>query len=266
MAGGGRSEPATHGVAAYDVAGPPGAPPIVLVHGTRLSRAAWAPQVASLARDFRVVVPDLPGHGALADVPFTLAGAADALAAVIDDAASGRAIVVGHSLGGYVAMELAGRSPERVAGLVLAGASREPVGAWTLPYRWLALLLRIGNRPALDGLSARFFRWRFGPAIAEPLVAGGFWPRGGAIALDTLMGERFIPRLERYPGPTLILNGALDPLFRLGEQAFLAAARDGRRQVIPRATHLLNLDRPAAFNEAVRRFAATVATHPDRGR
>ncbi|MDQ2966012.1 MAG: alpha/beta hydrolase [Chloroflexota bacterium] len=242
----------------YDVAGPPDAPAIALVHGTRLSRAVWAPQVARLAREFCVVMPDLPGHGALADVPFTLAGAADALAEVIDEAAGGRAVVVGHSLGGYVAMELAARSPERVAGLVLAGASREPVGPWSLPYRWLALLLRVGNRPAFDGANARFFRWRFGPAISEPIVAGGFWPRGGAAALAALMGERFVPRLARYPGPTLIVNGALDPLFRLGERAFLAAAQDGRREVIPRATHMLNLDRPAAFNEAVRRFAADV--------
>jgi pimeloyl-ACP methyl ester carboxylesterase len=251
---------------AYDLAGPPGARAIVLVHGTRLSRAAWSPQVARLARDFRVVAPDLPGHGALADIPFTLAGAADWLAEVIDEAAGGRAIVVGHSLGGYVAMELAARSPERVAGLVLAGASREPVGPWTLPYRWLALLLRVGNRPTFDGLNARFFRWRFGPAISEPLVAGGFWPRGGAAALGALMGERFIPRLERYPGPTLIVNGALDPLFRLGERAFLAAAQDGRREVIGGATHLLNLDRPAAFSECVRRFAERVAAGPDEAR
>jgi pimeloyl-ACP methyl ester carboxylesterase len=251
---------------AYDVAGPADAPAIVFVHGTRLSRAAWAPQLASLAGEFRVVAPDLPGHGALADVRFTLAGAADQLAEIIDEAAGGRAVVVGHSLGGYVAMELAARSPERVGGLVLAGASREPVGPWTLPYRSLAFLLRIGNRPALGGLNARFFRWRFGPAIAEPLVAGGFWPRGGAAALAALMGERFIPRLERYPGPTLILNGARDPLFRLGEQAFLSAARNGRREVIPGATHMLNLDRPAAFSEAVRRFVMTVAADHDRAR
>lgn len=248
----------------YDLAGPPDGTAIVLVHGTRLSRAAWAPQVARLAGEFLIVVPDLPGHGALAHVPFTLAGAADSLAEVIDEAAGGRAIVVGHSLGGYVAMELAARSPERVAGLVLAGATREPVGPWSLPYRWLALMLRVGNRPAFDGLNARFFRWRFGPAISEPLVAGGFWPRGGAAALAALTGERFIPRLERYPGPTLIVNGALDPLFRLGERAFLAAAQDGRREVIKGATHLLNLDRPAAFSESVRRFAAVVAERPDR--
>ena len=247
----------------YDLTGPPGAPSIVLIHGTRLSRAVWAPQVSRLAGEFRVIVPDLPGHGALADVPFTLGGAADRLAEVIDEAAGGRAIVVGHSLGGYVAMELAARSPDRVAGLVLAGASREPVGPWSLPYRWLQLLLRVGDRPALAGLNARFFRWRFGPEISAALVAGGFWPRGGAAALGALMGERFVPRLERYPGPTLILNGGLDPLFRLGERAFLAAARDGRREVIPRATHLLNLDRPAAFSDAVRRFAARVAEPRD---
>jgi pimeloyl-ACP methyl ester carboxylesterase len=163
-------------------------------------------------------------------------------------------------------MELAARSPERVVGLVLAGASREPVGPWSLPYRWLGLVLRFGNRPAFDGVNARFFRWRFDPAISEPIVAGGFWPRGGAAALAALLGERFLPRLARSPGPTLIVNGALDPLFRLGERAFLAAAQDGRREIIPRATHMLNLDRPAAFSEAVRRFAADVNDPSNRAR
>jgi pimeloyl-ACP methyl ester carboxylesterase len=246
---------------AYDVAGPAGAPALVLVHGTRLTRAAWSPQVAALADRFRVIAPDLPGHGALADVPFTLEAAADQLARVIDEAAGGRAIVVGHSLGGYVAMELAARSPERVAGLVLAGASREPIGIWTLPYRWLALLLRIGNRRGFDRVNAWFFRWRFGPAVADELVRGGFWPAGGAAALRALMGRRFIPRLRDYPGPTLILNGDLDVLFRLGERAFVDAARDGRRAVIRRATHLVNLDQPAAFNEELARFADGVAGH-----
>jgi pimeloyl-ACP methyl ester carboxylesterase len=177
---------------------------------------------------------------------------------VIDEAAGGRAVVVGLSLGGYVAMEVAATTPERIAGLVLAGATREPVGLWTLPYRGLALVFRRGHRAMLGRFDRWFFRLRFPAAIAEPLIAGGFFPSGGAAALGTLMGERFLPRLAAYPGPTLILNGALDVVFRLGERAFLAAARDGRRVVVPRATHLVNLDRPKAFNAEVRRFARAV--------
>jgi pimeloyl-ACP methyl ester carboxylesterase len=242
----------------YDIAGPPDAPAIVLVHGTRLSRAAWRPQLDGLSDEFRVIAVDLPGHGALVDLPFTLQAATDHVAAVIDHAAGGRAIVAGLSLGGYVAMDLAARSPDRVTGLVLAGATREPLGAWTLPYRGLALVFRRGHRGMLRRFDNWFFRFRFPAAVADPLIAGGFYPSGGAAALDALMGERFRPRLAAYPGPTLVLNGSLDLVFRLGERSFLTAARDGRRVVVPRATHLVNLDRPNTFNAAVRAFARRV--------
>ncbi len=254
------------GEGSYEVAGPPDAPPIVLVHGTRLSRAAWRPQIDDLSDEFRVIAIDLPGHGALADEPFTMDAAVDRLAAVIDEAAGGRAVVVGLSLGGYVAMDLAARSPERVAGLVLAGASQEPVGRWTLPYRALGLILRRGPGPVLARFDAWFFRMRFPPRIAGPLLAGGSWPRGGAAALSELLGRRYLDHLAAYPGPTLIVNGSLDIVFRLGERAFLAATRDGRRVVISRATHLVNLDRPKPFSAAVRRFARSVsASSPPDG-
>jgi pimeloyl-ACP methyl ester carboxylesterase len=70
--------------------------------------------------------------------------------------------------------------------------------------------------------------------------------------------EAFIPRLAAYPGPTLLINGEDDHLFRHGEQAFLAAAANGRLEVIPGCAHLVNEDQPHAFNAAVRRFAAEV--------
>jgi pimeloyl-ACP methyl ester carboxylesterase len=244
--------------ATYDVSGQPGAPAIVFVHGTRLSRAAWAPQLAGLAGEFRCIALDLPGHGALADMPFTLESANRHVVNVIDEAAGGRAVLVGLSLGGYVAMDVAARSPERVEALVLAGATREPVGVWTLPYRWLAFVFRRTHRGALHRFDTWFFRFRFPSPVADPLIAGGFYPAGGAVALAALMGHRFLPRLAAFPGPTLIVNGALDIVFRLGERAFAAAAQDGRRVVIPRATHLVNLDRPQAFNDAVRAFARRV--------
>ena len=70
--------------------------------------------------------------------------------------------------------------------------------------------------------------------------------------------ETFIPRLAAYPGPTLLINGEDDRLFRRSEQAFLAAAVNGRLEVIPGCAHLVNEEQPAAFNAAVRRFAAEV--------
>ncbi|HET7168114.1 MAG TPA: alpha/beta fold hydrolase [Candidatus Limnocylindrales bacterium] len=243
----------------FDSDGPAGAPSIVFVHGTRLTRTMWRAQMDDLGDRYRVVALDLPGHGRLADRPFSVAAAADELARVIEIAAGGSAIVVGLSLGGYVAMDLAARRPELVRGLVLSGATAEPVGPWAAPYRALAWGMERFDGERLDALNRWFFRTRFGPAIAEPIIAGGFWSVGGAAALRSLLGQRFIPRLARYPGPTLILNGAWDLPFRLFARRFARAARQARRVRLAGATHLANLDRPAAFSLAVRRFAENLS-------
>ena len=241
------------------VAGPLGAPSIVFVHGTRLTGAMWAVQQAELSGEFVTIAIDLPAHGARAGEPFALEGAANALAETIrDHATGGRAVVVGLSLGGYVAMALAARQPTLVRGLVLSGATAEPVGARSLPFLALATLMDRIEVGLLDRINAAFFRSRYPARIAEPIIAGGFWPKGGAQALRAIAGEHFLPRLATYPGPTLILNGELDVIFRLSAPTFASAAVDARRVLLAGATHLASLDRPLAFSEGVRRFARSL--------
>ena len=242
----------------FDVAGPDGAPAVVLVHGTRLTRTMWSAQLHGLSADLRVIAVDLPGHGALRDERFTLDSAAAQVAQVIEAAAGGRAVVVGLSLGGYVAMHLAAARPELVRGLVLSGSSAEPVGWRSLPYRGLAWALdHLGDR-RLDPINAWFFRTRYPAPIAEPIVAGGFWYHGGAAALRALVGQSFVARLAAYDGPTLFLNGTYDLPFRLSARTFARAARRPRRVRLAGATHLANLDRPAAFDAAVRRYVQSL--------
>lgn len=241
------------------MAGPADAPAIVLVHGTGLSHAAWTPQLQRLADRFRLIAPDLPGHGRRTGEPFTLDGAAAELARLIDEHAGGRAVVVGLSLGGYVAMELAASRPETIRGLVLAGASQDPVGVAATPFRALAWTLERSSDGLIDRAAGRMLRIRYGAAVADPIIAAGFAPAGGAAALRSLVGQRFAPRLARYGGPVLVLNGELDLLFRLGARRFAEAAIDARRVRIARAGHLVNLDRPSAFDAAVRRFVEGLA-------
>lgn len=248
---------------AYDVAGPSDAPVVCFLHGTRLTRSMWASQMTELADAYRVVAADLPGHGSEAARPFTLEGAADHVAAVIRAvAADGRAVVVGLSLGGYVAMVLAARHPGTVRGLVLSGASAEPLGWRSLPYRWLAWALERGDGPRLDALNRRFFRHRFPVAIADPIIAGGFWSAGGAAALRALLGRSFVPLLAAYEGPVLLINGEYDLPFRLSAGAFRRAVANARWVRLQGATHLANLDRPEAFSVAVRRFMAALEPGP----
>ena len=228
---------------------------IVFLHGTRLTAAMWAPQIAALGDEFDCLALDLPGHGTRSTERFSLAGAADAVAELIATQDGGQAIVVGWSLGGYVAMELASRWPNRVTGLVLAGATADPVGPWFVPYTALAMALRVIPTSWLDLLHGWFFRRRYPPSIAEPILAAGFNYRAGSQAVRAVIGERFRPRLARYPGRTLIINGESDLLFRLAERSFAGAATDPSRVLIRGSGHRTNLDQPDAFTAAIRLFA-----------
>jgi pimeloyl-ACP methyl ester carboxylesterase len=134
------------------------------------------------------------------------------------------------------------------------------VGVLAAPYLALAWLMDRLDGNAADAVNTWFFRARFGPAIADPIVAGGFWSAGGAEALRALVGNRYAPRLAAYPGPTLILNGAWDVLFRLTVGGFARVAQDARRVRLGGATHLANLDRPTAFSLAIRRFVEGLPT------
>jgi pimeloyl-ACP methyl ester carboxylesterase len=243
----------------WTVHGAPGGPPIVLVHGSRLTRASWLGVIRALEAGHRLIAVDLPGHGSRGEERFTLPSAAAAIGRAIDEAGGGRAVVVGHSLGGYAAMELAATSPERVRGLVLAGSSLEPGGRWSPAFRAFAAFLGSRYVGGLDWLNDRYFRLRYPPEIAEPIVAAGYWVSGGTLGLRAIVRERFVPRLAAYPGPTLLLNGELDVILRLGERTFLRAARHGRRRVIPGATHLALLDRPELFAAAVAAFVRSLA-------
>ena len=95
--------------------------------------------------------------------------------------------------------------------------------------------------------------------MSDPILRDGFSHRAGAVAVRALVGEAFRPRLARYPGPTLLLNGQRDLLFRAGARSFAAAAASPRRVVIRGAGHRSNLDRPGAFTAAVRAFATEVS-------
>ncbi len=250
-----RDEP----VRSWTAVGPVDGPAIVFIHGTRLSRTQWAPQLLRLSDRYRCIAVDLPGHGVLADRPFTVEDAIATVEAAIEaESATGRAVLVGLSLGGYIAIDTAEACPERVAGLVLAGCSAEPVGAMAWPFRMLAGTLERAPRRGLDTANRAFFRLRYGGTVAADVIGGGFWSAGGATALRLVVGRRYLDRLSRLWTPVLIVNGALDPVFGPRGDYWAASARSGHHVVIRRAMHLSNLDRPAAFAGAVAGFADRV--------
>jgi pimeloyl-ACP methyl ester carboxylesterase len=240
----------------WTVDGPPAGEPIVFLHGAIVG-GIWGLQVRALREGYRCVTVDLPGHGRLAATPFTFDAAVDAVREAIDEAAGGSALLVGLSLGGYAAMAVAARHPERVRGLVVADASLEPGGLAAIGIALYAVLLRWLPAVLIREVNIGLFRRAYGRAIAAEL-AEGFDVRAGARGVLTLLRERFRHRVRAYGGPVLILNGDRDVVFTAGERRFVAGLPNVRVERIAGAGHLSNLDRPEAFTAAVARFAASL--------
>ena len=236
--------------------------PVVLLHAYPLSSRMWDRE-RGLHENRHVLAPDFPGFGGRPPGPQTLDGFAESVVDEMDAAGIDRAVIVGLSMGGYVAFRLYAQWPERVAGLVLAdtraGADdeagkkkrsdqaervrREGVG-------WMpdALL------PALLGESTRRER----PDLVETVRA---WisdanPEGVARALiamrDRPDSTATLPDIEV---PVLALAGEEDTLTPVAEARRIAeSVPRGRLVVIPGAGHLSNLESPEAFHRELATF------------
>jgi len=250
--------------AAFDRTPGAGAP-LVLVHGFPLDRTVWDWQSRALAG---VIAPDLPGFGesALRPGPPSIDAYADAVGALLDRLDVERAVVGGVSMGGYVALAFARRSPERVKGLVLvdtrAGADsaeakrgRDETAAFVRAHGCAALADRM--LPKL--LAPRSLR------DAAPLAARlsemiASQPREGVVEALAAMRDRpdSTELLAKIDVPTLVVAGAEDALIPPAESRAIAdAVRGARLEIIPDAGHLPNYERPASFNDVVLKFLSS---------
>ena len=242
----------------WAVTGPIDAPPIVFVHGAMMGRSVWHPQIEALAARYRCITVDLPGHGTRRGHRFTLEEAESSVTRAIDEAAGGRAVLVGLSLGGYTSMLVAGAHPERVRGLVIAGSTREPSGPSRLAFQAYGWFLRLTPEPAVRAVAMAWFRRRYGPMLGTAITAGGHFASGGGRAVLQLARGRFRERLRAYGGPILVINGAWDLVFRVGASRFLVGVPRVTSRMIPNAGHLSNVDRPDVFTGLVEEFIGTL--------
>ena len=228
---------------------------LVLVHGSRLASSQWAPQIPLLRDHVGLTLVDLPGHGARVDEEFTL----DRCVEVIDEALPSDVpvVLVGHSLGGYVAMAYAARRAAALSGLVLADASATPTGPGAAIYRSVAALTARLGPQRMTRLNNRVLRRLYPPERIEPVIAGGYYFTATPAAWREVMTQCRPSMLREVRCPVLLLNGRFDQ-FRLGTRAFLHACPQARVEIIPGAGHLANLDQPEAFAEALLRFADSV--------
>lgn len=223
-----------------------GAPPLVLLHSLGLAGGSFAPLTRRLA-DRRCVALDLPGHGGSPAAEFSIADAASAVVARIDDL-GGPVDLLGVSLGGVVAQVVAATAGDRVRKLVLANTfARLPSGAQRLSAQ-RSTVAAVTDRTAWARdratavLTSRASResheaYTHAAAMMEP---SAFLAAAEAVyAVDLRAAARTLPH------PTLVVAGELDertPLPAVRELAELIP--DARLIVVPGAGHLAHLDRP----------------------
>lgn len=235
---------------------------VVLIHGMSFDQSMWDPQFPVLAARFRTVRYDLRGFGA-SGRPAAGQGHVEDLLALLDALAIDRAHLMGLSLGANIALATAAFHPGRVRSVVLASPGL-PGYPWTAPRppdEAAAVARRLGIAAAKEWwLGHEVFRSAGCYPAARARLADmvGRWPAyqwaegPAAPPLPSLTGY-----LAELTVPALVINGALDvPGYREIASVLHREIPGARRCEFPDAGHLLNLERPARFNEHVLSFLA----------
>ncbi|MCW5890132.1 MAG: alpha/beta fold hydrolase [bacterium] len=253
-------------------------PALLLLHGLSASHAVWEHVMPAFADRWRVIAPDLPGHGASAkpDAPYTIdffAGVLRSLARVLDVEA---AVVVGSSLGGHVALELAVGYPRFTQALALAA----PAYGYPPAYRVAGLALQALTPQLLRATLPEALRQSFydrarllhatrGRILTERLVADDF-PQFARAVARALTGVLTAPSLalEQVRQPVAIVWGRQDRLVPMARSTpLLTRIPHATLHVLERCGHLPMLEQPAAFVRLLDVYLGTLAAHagPEHG-
>jgi pimeloyl-ACP methyl ester carboxylesterase len=250
-----------------------GEPAVVFVHGFPFQASMWDPQIpVAVGAGRRVVVPDLPGFGR-SDVPaersaYSIDRYADLVAALIGELDLGPVVLVGLSMGGYIALAVARRHADVLAGLVLADTRADPDTAEGRQNRsdQQASVEEKGDvTPLVDGLLNRILS-DSSPQHAEVRSGLGDMmrstaPAGWIGALEAMKTRRDqTDLLPTIPVPALVVVGESDALVPLEvAEAMAKAIPNARFEVVPDAGHVANLENPGVFNRVFAEFLSDLA-------
>ena len=244
---------------------------IVLCHGYSGSHQDWIQPISALMSDYRVVVKDRRGHGssqapASADA-YSIKTFADDVMSVMSVAGITECCLGGHSMGGFIALELALSHPELVAALVLVDTSS---GEMDMPPEHSEARLKALDIARAQGTAAAFdYVADNSPMVKDHLQkhphmraisrqrtmetsAEGYAHAWGALRNWTPL----TPRLPEIKAPTLIVVGEEDTPFLRPAEVLRDGIPNSRIAMIPGSGHTPQLEKPEAFNRALREFLA----------
>ncbi|WP_394688610.1 alpha/beta fold hydrolase [Hoeflea sp.] len=241
-------------------------PKVLLIHGVGLRAEAWTAQVDALAKDCHVTAVDMPGHGEssrLSEGPQGtgpgLAGYTDAIVAILDEPA----VVIGHSFGAMIALDMATRHPGKVVAVAALNAIFQRDTAAKADVR--------ARAESLDGVTvadptSTLNRWFGSDTSAERDACQGWLcevnARGYRDAYR-VFASRDGPSEEALRSlhcPALFLTGADEPNSTPDMSRRMAAlAPKGRAEILPGAAHMLPMTHAAQVNEILKHFIQDIA-------
>ncbi len=258
--------------------------PLLLIMGLAADSTAWMFQVPDFSKRYRTIVFDNRGVGRSSKPPgpYTIHLMADDAVALLDALDIRRAHVLGVSMGGMIAQELAIRHPDRVRGLVLACTFPEPdaeverqrefgiqqfggnvtaSGEMRIDLTALDplmffqhLLPRVFNQPFIDQELPRLMQ------LFAGALQYGFSMEAILGQVAAVMGHRATDRLHQIKAPTLVITGDADLLISPGNSDVLARSiPDAKLVKVPGGSHGFNLETPDVFNRHVLDFLAGVS-------
>ena len=228
-------------------------PAVLLTHGFAASSHMFASTVPALAANHRAIVWDLPGHGASAapDDPaqYSVPVFLDHMLALLDDAGADRAVVLGHSLGGFLSLQFALAHPDRVRGVVLvdtgpgyrSDAARDGWNEMAADYA-----TRLDER-GLDGLPG-------GAELSKGVHSSAVGLALAARHVLTQHDSHVIDGLPTITAPTLVVVGSDDAPFVKGSHYMADKIPNADLVVIDGCGHAPPVTHPEPFNAALRTF------------
>ena len=240
--------------------------PLMFIHGLGSSTRDWEPQAAYFAQRYRVVTLDLRGHGQSARPPgpYSIALFAADVAGVIKALDIAPAHIVGISLGGMVAFQLAVSDPACVRSLVIVNSGPEfavmgDAGRQEVEQR-IQVVRAMGMRAMGEALAPRLFPKEDQAELRQVFVER--WaendPQAYCDALGAFIGWSVSDRLDAIRCPVLAISADQDYTPVAMKEAYVARLADAKLVVIEDSRHALPVEHPQAFNETVQTFLAQV--------
>lgn len=227
---------------------------VLLIHGLGCSGADWALQIPALQTLFRVIVPDLPGCGSSLrpERGYSIAGSASLLWSLLDDLMISRLNIVGFSMGGAIALEMALQNPQRVARLALINTLASYHDNW---HKWIfarmsaALIRLFGMRHAASIFASALFPEPWEKPIRERAAAevAAVPARDYLEMSDALEQWTMTKRLNLIKSPILLIVAERDHT-PVSEKISLAARLHANMVVVRGSRHGTPFDASAATN------------------